>query len=682
MRCFGRFILVPLLCALPVVAAADTHPFSAADLVRFNRVDEPAASPDGKQVAFVVRETDMKADKGRKDIWIVDTGGGEPRRLTTHEADDSSPRWAAGGALYFLSDRSGKKQVWRLMPEGGEPEPVTDLPFDVGSFALSPDARHLAFSMGIFIDCTDLACTAERLKARKQSQVSALSFDELFIRHWDTWMDGRRSALFALPLHENGRATGEPISLSGSLDADVPSKPFGDAQDFTFTRDGRRVIFAARVADRGESWSTNFDLFRVSATGGKPENLTPGNDAWDATPVISPDGKWLAYRAQRRAGFEADRFGIRLRNLATGETREIAADWDRSVGKLAFAEDGRALIVTAADLGQTALWQIDLEDGEPRKLAGDGDIGALTIAGPDIVFTRDDLDSPADLYRIGLNGRGVTQLTRMNKERLANVRMGEYEQFSFEGVNGERVYGYVVQPADFEPEKKYPVAFLIHGGPQGSFGNHFHYRWNPQTYAGAGYAAVMIDFHGSTGYGQAFTDSISGDWGGKPFVDLQNGLAAALEKYEWLDGERVCALGGSYGGYMVNWIAGRWPERFRCLVNHDGIFDTRSFYYATEELWFPEWEFGGPHFENPKGYEEHNPVDYVKNWQTPMLVIHGEDDYRVPYTQGIAAFTALQRQSIPSEFIYFPDENHWVLKPHNSIYWHARVNAWLDRWLK
>jgi dipeptidyl aminopeptidase/acylaminoacyl peptidase len=291
------------------------------------------------------------------------------------------------------------------------------------------------------------------------------------------------------------------------------------------------------------------------------------------------------------------------------------------------------------------------------------------------------LTSPSELYVLDTDTSTNRKITDVSSRTLAGVEMGDYEQFSFEGWGGATVYGFVVKPAGFEEGESYPVAFLIHGGPQGSFSNNFHYRWNPQTYAGQGFAVVMIDFHGSTGYGQAFTDSISGDWGGKPLEDLKLGLSAALEEYNFLDGERVCALGASYGGYMINWIASQWPERFRCLVNHDGIFDNRSMYYATEELWFPEWEHGGPYFENPEGHERHNPALYVDQWKTPMLVIHGELDFRVPVTQGIMTFTALQRQGIESRFLYFPDENHWVLKPHNSIHWHEQVNAWLHQYL-
>jgi len=304
------------------------------------------------------------------------------------------------------------------------------------------------------------------------------------------------------------------------------------------------------------------------------------------------------------------------------------------------------------------------------------------MAGDRIVFALDYLLSPVELYSAGPGGEDPQPVTQINAQKVSFAKMGAPEQFIFSGWNDEPVHAYIVKPVDFDPAKRYPVAFLIHGGPQGSFGNHFHYRWNPQAYAGAGYAAVMIDFHGSTGYGQAFCDSIRGDWGGKPFVDLQKGLAAALDRYPWMDGDRVSALGASFGGFMINWISGNWPDRFKCLVNHDGNLDERMAYFDTEELWFPEWDHVGTPWENPEGYEKHNPINFVKNWKTPMLVIHGAHDYRVVDTQGISTFTALQRRGIPSKFLYFPDESHWVLQPANSILWHDTVIDWLDRWTK
>jgi len=432
----------------------------------------------------------------------------------------------------------------------------------------------------------------------------------------------------------------------------------------------------------GEPWSTNFDVYTVASAGGTPHNWTADNPAWDSQPAYSPDGSTLAYLATDRPGFEADRFHLVLLHLQTGDKHPLTQPWDRSIGSFAWSRDGKTLFATTDHLGQHPLWAIDAHTGRAAAITGDGDVENFSVGPKKMFYTLSNLANPADLYTVGFAGGRPLELTHLNQAALAKRQLGEYEQFSFAGWNDDNVFGYVVKPANFKGDQKYPVAFVVHGGPQGSMANVWHWRWNAQSFAGAGYGVVMIDFHGSTGYGQAFTDSISGDWGGKPLEDLKLGLAAALKQYPWLDGERMCALGGSYGGYMINWIAGQWPDRFKCLVSHDGIFDNRSMYYSTEELWFPEWEMSGPEYLNPAAYAKHNPIDYVAQWKTPTLVIHGQLDYRVPYEQGLAVFTALQRRGVPSELLYFPDENHWVLKPSNSIQWYETALAWMNRWTR
>ena len=690
---------VALGSVLPGPAAA--RPFTARDLVTMDRLSDPRVSPDGEWVAFTLRRTDLEADRGRTDLWRVRTDGTGLQRLTRHEAADGSPRWSPGGeSLYFLSSRSDSSQVWRLPLEGGEAVQVTDLPLDVGTFLLAPDGASLAVTLEVFPTCESLACTAERLAAEKESAANGRIYDRLFVRHWDVWEDGRRSQLFTVRLDGDGdgeRAGDAPapvtdaIPLSRSLPADVPSKPFGGPEEIAYTPDGSALVFTARDAGEAEAWSTDFDLWVVPADGSSsPAKVTTTNRAWDTQPALSPDGATLAYLAQDRPGFESDRFRIVLlpwgEDGPAGEPRVLTEGWDRSVSSIAWSPGGGTLYATAGHLGNVGLFAVDAGTGAVREVVTQGHVRSPAVVPGDgahrLIFGRDTFTAPVDLYSVAPDGSDLRRLTEVNAERLAGLEMGDYEQFTFAGWNDETVYGYVVEPAQLEPGRTYPVAFLIHGGPQGSFDNDFHYRWNPQVYAGAGYAVVTVDFHGSTGYGQDFTDSITGDWGGKPLEDLQKGLAAALERYPYLDGDRVCALGASYGGYMVNWIAGRWPERFRCLVNHDGVFDLRSFYYATEELWFPEWELGGPYWESEELYEAHNPVNHVEEWRTPMLVIHGALDFRVPETQGLGAFTALQRQGIPSRFLHFPEENHWVLKPANSLLWHEVVLDWLDRWLR
>jgi dipeptidyl aminopeptidase/acylaminoacyl peptidase len=670
--------------ALACLAASPalTDPFTADHLVRIDRVGAPAVSPAGDLVVYAVRHTDMEADKGRYDLWLSTIDGDEPRRLTTHEANDTGPAWSPDGQhILFLSSRGETTQVWRLPVNGGEAQPVTDLPLDVGTFRMSPGGDRLIVSLSVYLDCDDLACTADRNSAKDDDKVTAQRYDELFMRHWDHWLDERRSQLFAISLNEDGVADGTPVRLT-RLDADVPSRVWGGNEEYAISPDGKTLYFTARLRNRDEPSSTNFDIYAAPMNGeGVPENLTSANEAWDTAPVVSPDGRYLAWLAMSRPGFEADQFQVVLRDLRSGKDRILTENWDRSPSSVAFARDGKSLLMNAQDVGHRTLWQLELSGGEPIRLVPKGSVTAFDDAGDAIVFSMNNLASPNELHVFDPDTGDSRRITNFGSRTLAEVTMGEFEQFSFEGAGGDSVYGFVVKPPGMKRGKKYPVAFLIHGGPQGSFSNSFHYRWNPQTYTGQGFAAVMIDFHGSTGYGQAFTDSISGDWGGKPLEDLKLGLAAALERYDFLDGDRVCALGASYGGYMINWIAGQWPDRFRCLVNHDGVFDNRSMYYTTEELWFPEWEHGGTYFDNPEGYEKHNPALFVDRWQTPMLVIHGELDYRVPVTQGIAAFTAAQRRGIESRFLYFPDENHWVLKPHNSIHWHEQVNAWLHQFL-
>lgn len=673
------FCLFAFSMLMPDPAAAQPHPFTAGDLIAMDRLSEPVVSPDGTTIVFMQSSLDLDANRRRSDLWLVKTDGSGLRQLTTDPASDSSPVWHPDGtAVFFSSSRSGSSQVWRLDLASGAQTQVTSLPLDVNAFALSPDGTRLIVALDVFVDCATLECTKQRLEEKEKSKATGQIYDRLFVRHWDTWSDGRRSHLFVIPV-----AGGTPVDVTKGMDGDAPGKPFGGADEFAFTPDGRGVVFSMRVAGREEPWSTNFDLYAVPADGSAaPRNLTAANKAWDTGPSFSPDGRTLAYRAMSRPGYEADRFHIVLRGWPDGPERVLAERWDRSPNELVWSRDGRTIYTTADDLGQKSLFAIDTASGEVRTLVKDGHIGAPAVAGNRIVFLLDQLKAPAELYGVAADGSRLKAITAVNAPRLAQVKLGDAEQFTFKGAGEDTVYGWLVKPVDFDPARKYPIAFLIHGGPQGSFSNNFHYRWNPQIYAAAGYAAVMIDFHGSVGYGQAFTDAINGDWGGKPLVDLQNGLEAAIAKYPFLDGANACALGASYGGFMINWIAGNWPDRFRCLVNHDGNLDERFAYYATEELWFPEWEHGGTPWENPAGYAKHNPIDHVGKWKTPMLVIHGGRDYRVVYSEGVATFTALQRRGIPSRFLFFPDENHWVLKPANSLLWHDTVLAWLAEWTK
>jgi len=665
-------------------ASAESHPFSVHDLLAMDRISGPRVSPDGRSVAFTVRATDLEANTGRYDLWIASISAGGARRLTGHEASDTQPRWAPDGrSLYFVSTRTGSGQVFRLGLDGGEPQLVTRTPLGVDALEVAPGGRHLLFAMPVLPGRTPSETAAQQAEPSRR-KASGRLYDRLFVRHWDAWADGMRNHLFSLEL-----ASGKLVDLQPAMDADTPSRPFGGSEEYTVSPDGRSVVFAARDVGREEAWSTNLDLYAVPIDGSRAPTKLTTNPATDTQPRFSPDGSTLAYLAMSRPGFESDRYRVVLRDWATGRERTIdlradaSENADRSPRDIAWAADGSELYATADHLGQRPLFAVAVASGTARILVGDGHVSSpQPMADGSVLYGRESLLGPVELHVVPRTARvAPRKVTALNDEKLARVRFGQPEAFSFAGAGGATVHGWIVRPVDFDAARKYPVAYLIHGGPQSSFGNDFHYRWNPQAYAGAGYAAVMVDFTGSSGYGQAFMDRIRNDWGGAPYEDLMKGLDFVLARYAFLDGERVCALGASYGAYMTNWIAGK-TDRFRCLVSHDGNLDERAAYYMAEELWFPEWEHGGPAYENPDAYAKQNPVSLVKNWRTPMLVVHGQRDFRIPYAQGLATFTALQRRGIPSKLLVFPDENHWVLKPHNSILWHETVIGWLDQWLE
>ena len=675
-----RLSLVVAIILMAAPLAAAPRPFTVHDLVAMQRIADPQPSPDGTRVAFVVTTMDLEANRGRSDLWLAEVASGAARRLTTAEAGDWSPRWSGDGTLYFLSSRSGSAQVWRLSLAGGEAEQVTRLPLDVSSLKVGPAGDALYLGLDVFVDCPDLACTADRLAAEAARKTSGRVFDRLFVRHWDTWEDGRRQHVFRVPLAE-GRA-GEPVDLMAGVDADCPTQPFGGDGDYAISPDGRWLVYTAKVvAGSEQAWSTNFDLWAVPTDGAQPpRNLTATNPAWDHSPRFSPDGRTLAYLAMRRPGYESDRNRVVLLDWASRAQHVLTEAWDRSPGDLEWGADGSALYVSAANLGATSIFRVDVASGEVATVV-DRRTNSSPRPLPDggLLFAQDRLSSPVELYHLAPGAEAPRQLTHLNDLRLAELAFGESEQFSFTGAHGDTVYGYLVRPVGFDPDRRYPLAFLIHGGPQGSFDDHWHYRWNPQIYAAHGYATVMIDFHGSVGYGQDFTDAIRGDWGGAPYEDLMTGLDVLLERHPFIDPERMAALGASYGGYMINWIQGQ-TDRFAALVCHDGNLDELMAYFDTEELWFPEWEHGGTPWENPEGYRKHSPVEFVANFSTPQLVIHGALDFRVVETQGLATFNALQRRGVPSRLLHFPDENHWVLKPLNSIQWHEVVLEWIDRW--
>jgi dipeptidyl aminopeptidase/acylaminoacyl peptidase len=668
-----------LLFASAALASAFVAPAAARDLTiqdvaTFSRVGAPVVSPDGRWLVWQQRETDLAANRGRYDLWKLDlaTKGAVPEKLAAEgDVNETSPQFGPGNLVYFQSDKGGKDSIVSVPVTGGVPTIWAQPEGGFSGFEISPTADRAL----VWADRLPGAPTIAPAAVKRDANAgSGRVYDQMFVRHWDTWRDGTRSQLFVIPLSKENTSS---TSLVGKLIGDTPSKPFGGEEEVMWSPDGKTIYFTLREAGRIEPLSTNLDIFSVPADGSaEPVNLTADNKGTDTLPTVSPDGKWLAYVSMARAGYEADRQVLKLRNIATGETRAVTQGWDRSVGSIAWTADSKKIIVTAQDTQEVPAFEIDPTSGKVTRLTQQGAVSAVIPVKGGIVFSMNSLTAPDDFYL--LKGKNQTRLTSVNAAKMAGIDLPKVERFSFTGANNDTVHGYAVRPASLKEGEKAPIAFIVHGGPQGSSNNSWSYRWNPAVFAGAGYAVVSVDFHGSTGYGQAFTDSIRNNWGGWPLEDLKKGLPAATAKFNWLDADNACALGASYGGYMMNWIESQWPDRFKCIVQHDGVFDARAMAYETEELWFDEWEHGGKaYFEDPEAFEKWNPVNHVDKWKTPMLVIHGEKDFRIPYTQGLATFTALQRREIPSKLLIFPDENHWVLKPKNSMQWYSEVLGWL-----
>ncbi|MBV7265575.1 S9 family peptidase [Erythrobacter sp. WH131] len=669
---------------------------TAEDLIAIPRLSG-AIVMDDRYAVYSVTEIDPQSFDRTRQHYILDLAkrGASPIAFDPGLSANSMA-FGPDGFLYFLSSdhtdsaQASRSRLWRATIEGdgttSAPTLVADMPdADIAGFKLDPTGQKVALWSQIARDCPTFGCDTA-----KPSTGSARLYDgdAGFFRHWDRWIEpGAFNRVFVFDM-DNGRIAGDGTPIDGAdptsgITANVPTMPFGGGEDLAWAPDGSGIYFVARAADGREPTSTDHDIYFSDLTGAAPTDLTAANTAVDTAPAPSPDGRYLAYLAMARPGYESDRQVVQLRDLATGETRALTQDVDLSFGGLMWSADGSHLLATAADVLDTPVFRIDPSTGETTELnliaGNEAHIGNLVpLSGERLLFTRDSIGAPSELY-LAANDRQARPLTDKVTSRMGEMASTITTRFSFEGAGGDIVWGQITRLE--KQTGPIPAILYIHGGPQGSFRDGWSSRWNPRVVASQGYAVISVDFHGSTGYGQAFTDSINRDWGGKPLEDLQKGLVAALQLDSQIDGSRACAMGASYGGYMVNWIAGRWPDRFNCLVQHDGLFDMRSFYYSTEELWFPRWDFGGSYSEARDEYERWNPVNHVDNWQTPMLVIAGEQDFRVPYTQGLQSFTALQERGVPSQLLVFPDENHWVLGAENSLQWHRTIFAWLDRWL-
>jgi dipeptidyl aminopeptidase/acylaminoacyl peptidase len=677
----GVIAFALMLGAGTVSAQSERRPMTFDDLIAMHRVSDPRMSPDGRYVAYTVATPDVEANRVAPNIWVVPTDGGEPRQLT-RSGSDQRPRWSPDGTkLAFLSARDGSQQVYWIALAGGEATRLTSLSGGGDNELWSPDGKTIAFVSSVYPDCADDDCNVKRDAEKQKSKVKAHVATKLLYRHWTTWSDGKRSHLFVIP----SDGSGKPRDLTPGADYDVPPFNLGAPESIGFSPDSAELGFTANT-DLDAAISTNGDIFTVPVIGSSAPKRITENHGDDWGPVYSPDGKWIAYRSQFIPADEADRWRLMIYDRAAGKHVDLTEKFDRNVDAYEWAADSKAIFFKSEDQAQMPIYSIAAAAGNtPVKVISDGFNMEFDVSrdGRSIAFTRTSLVMPPEIFVAKSDGDDARQLSHHNAALLAQLEISKAESFWFEGAAGAKVNGLLVRPPNFDATKKYPLLFLVHGGPQGAWDDEWGYRWNPQVMAAPGYVVVMVNPRGSTGYGQKFTAEISKDWGGKVYTDLMNGLDAAIAKYPFIDGVKTCAAGASYGGFMMDWMATH-TGRFKCIISHAGPYDARSM-YATEELWFQEWEYGGTPWEHPELYDKWSSVNFagaLGKFKTPTLVVGGELDFRVPYTQDLEFFSALQRQNVPSKLVIFPDEGHWVLKPQNSQFWYKTFLDWLATYLK
>jgi dipeptidyl aminopeptidase/acylaminoacyl peptidase len=666
-----------------VLVAQGKQVLSFEDFSALRAVSDPQLSPDGKQVLYAVRTTDVAANRRTTRSFVMPSAGGTARAFPDDKTTASEARWSPDGAKVAYVAGG---QLWVAGSDGSNARQLTNLSGGASGPVWSPAGDRVAFVSAVYPDCRDDACNAGKAKAAADSKVKAHITDALMYRHWNAYDDGTRSHLFVVGL------TDAPRDLMPGARYDVPPGPFGGSEGYAFSPDGRELAYTAKDQGRAEAWTTDNNIYVVATAGGAPTVITAANLGNDQNPVYTADGRFIVYASQKRGGLESDRFRLMAYDRAAKSSRELAPKWDRWAEGYVASGDGKTLLVQSGDRGRDKFFRVVIDaagKGSTPSIvtaAHNNTAPSLSKDGRTIVWMRDAADRPGEVW-VGTLGdhdiEGAHALTHENDAALAAFALNPAEDFWYKGAAGDSVHGLLVKPPQWKPGQKFPLLLLVHGGPQGAWLDSWGSRWAPQLFASGGYGVVMINPHGSTGYGQKFVDAVSKDWGGKTYDDLMKGVDAALVKYPWLDSTRMAAAGGSYGGYMVNWIAGH-TNRFKALVSHAGVFNLESMAGATEEQWFIDGEFGGPWYNSKamaEQYRKFSPHLFAKNFKTPTLVFHGELDYRVPYTEGLSLFTALQRQGVPSRMVVFPDEGHWILKPQNSQLWWTEMHGWLGKHL-
>jgi dipeptidyl aminopeptidase/acylaminoacyl peptidase len=665
----------PLIFALATLCFAQKRPFDVETLLRIQRIGDPALSPDGRTVAYTVATPDLDKNSQNKQIYSVPVMGGAPRLLTHDGTANERPRWSPDSRqIYFISSRGGASQVWAMDADGSRPKQITKLSTEAGGVLVSPDGKKIVFQSSVYPECgAEDTCNKKNLDADAKAPSKARIYTSLLYRHWTEWRTRRREHL--LVANADGSETRD--LTPGKYD--VPPFSLGGPEGYAIAPDSTELVFVMNT-DADPSSSTNSDIYTVPIEGGEARKITIGPGADDG-PLYSPDGKYLAFRSQQRAGYESDRFRLLVLERATGKTVNLTESLDRWVGSFTWSPDSTRIFFTDEDRGRTGLQMIAVTGGSLRSIInGQSSLDDVQFSadGRTMIYTEESGSRPAEIFRASSGGGAGVALTHMNDALLAGVALTPLEELWVDTADKTRVHSFITKPPNFTTGRKYPVVFLIHGGPQGAWGESWTYRWNAQVFASAGYVVVQPNPRGSTGYGQKFTDEINSDWGGKPYDDIMT-VVDAVAALPYIDNERMAAAGASYGGYMVNWINGH-SNRFKAIVSHGGVFDLPSWARETEEQWFPLWEFKGTPADNPELYARFSPSTYARDFKTPTLVIHGELDFRDVTGQGLQLFTVLQQQKVPSKLLIFPDEGHWVLKPQNSLLWYHTVLDWLSEW--
>jgi dipeptidyl aminopeptidase/acylaminoacyl peptidase len=669
-------ILIVLVIAMGHSSMAREITFD--DLYGLPGFDDVQISPDGESIIFTLNTNNFDESKRASHLWIMNSDGSNIKQLTAGPGDEWAGQWLPDGkSILFLADRDESNQIWSLALDGGEPRQLTDISTEVSEFLCAPNGKLIVYRTRVFPECKTDSCNQARLDENENSPIVARLYDHLLFRHYNSWDDGRVNRLFVLNLEDQG------IEILNNVDQNIPTAYLGGKRDFDIAPESDDICYVMNVSqpDWTAVWPNN-DLFTVSPFSNLVNIITkaPG---LETTPRYSPNGKYLAYISQERAGYESDQRDLIICDWPDQHTNMTQA-FDRSIGQYVWDPDSKHIYFTAIEHGLSKVWRVNTEKGEIELLLGDAVYDDLCVSpdGEFLVLSRSLSDQPYELYRYDIKSQKLTRLTKFSKAIVSELDLTQAEDFWFEGFNGDSVHGYLTLPPNFDADKKYPLALLIHGGPQWCWlGDFNYYGWNTQLVAAQGYVVAQIDPHGSVGYGLEFKEYVSGNWGRGDYEDLMLGVDYLLAHHPFIDSTRMAALGRSYGGFMVNWICGH-TDRFKCLISIDGTYNHIASYGSTEELWFPEWEFKGTPWTNSFEYVRSSPASYVGNFKTPTMVIHGQKDYRVDLSEGLSMFTALQRMYVPSQLLYFPDEGHNVGKLKNLRYVYEKQLEWLELWLK